>query len=741
METNPQLELARRYVEQTGVSVFLTGKAGTGKTTFLRDIVATTAKRHVVLAPTGVAAINAGGVTIHSFFQLPFDPYLPDVKELVTEYQMPDKFKSLSKTKLNIIRTLELLIIDEISMVRADLLDAIDMILRRYRHSSRPFGGVQLMMIGDVHQLSPVVTEAEKSYMERVYPTPYFFASKALQRIPYVTIELTTVYRQQDQAFVDLLNHVRDNNIDAETLSKLNARVCSGECVVDSTRGQMLPTNNYPLPTNIPITLTTHNRQADAINRRHMEALKGERHTFEAILKGNYPEKSLPCDQSLEIKVDERVMFVKNDSSGGHRYYNGMLGTVTGFIKVDSGELVVGSTGANATHYPLPTTHSSEAIEVVSDDGDIIQVGRETWESLKYKLNEDTNEIEQEVEGTFSQYPLQATWAVTIHKAQGLTFDRVAIDAADAFAFGQVYVALSRCRTLEGLTLTTPLSAGVAFDDRSVSQFVSAQPSFEQTAAATDEYERQYRLEKLMELFGVDDIIHLADRLQERYGKLKNIYPENINTLNADLATLFNLQSVSEKFKTQLMRLDEEAQNTRARQGAEYYLSQLALFNAHLPALLEVEIDNKETAKVVKECGDAFKEALGIKIACLRAVKEQGYSVQTVQKAKAKQMLEKSTHSSTTAKRRSPSPNLGEEQGMPNADLATLVKQWRKDKAKELHVAPYMVLNQKALLAIATHMPKSPAELKKLNGVGPVTIQRYGKEILDLVADFLASGQ
>ena len=314
MTTNPQIELARRYVEQTGVSVFLTGKAGTGKTTFLHEVAAKCAKRHAIVAPTGVAAINAGGVTIHSFFQLPFDPYLPDVKELVTEYQMPDKFKSLNKTKLNVIRTLELLIIDEISMVRADLLDAIDMTLRRYRKSSRPFGGVQLLMIGDVHQLSPVVTETERPFMEKVYPTPYFFASKALQQVPYVTIELTTVYRQQNQAFVELLNHVRDNNIDTETLRALNARVGAPQ-------------------KKDAITLTTHNRQADAINRKHMLALNGEQHIFEAVLKGNFPEKTLPCDRTLEIKVGERVMFVKNDSSGGHRYYNGKLATVTGFIR------------------------------------------------------------------------------------------------------------------------------------------------------------------------------------------------------------------------------------------------------------------------------------------------------------------------------------------------------------------------------------------------------------------------
>jgi hypothetical protein len=698
METNPQLETARRYVEQTGVSVFLTGKAGTGKTTFLRDIVATTTKRRVVLAPTGVAAVNAGGVTIHSFFQLPFDPYLPDVKELVTEYQMPENRKSLSKTKLNIIRTLELLIIDEISMVRADLMDAIDMTLRRYRRSSRPFGGVQLLLIGDVHQLSPVVTESERTYMQRVYPTPYFFASKALQRMNYVTIELTTVYRQQDAAFVDLLNHVRDNNIDAETLSRLNARVESGKWKVESEQA---------------ITLTTHNRQADAINRRQMEALKGEQRVFEALLKGNYPEKSLPCERTLEIKVGERVMFVKNDSSGGHRYYNGMLGTVTGFRYDDE--------------------EKKEYIEVINDDGDVINVGHETWESLRYTLNARTNEIEQEVEGTFSQYPLQAAWAVTIHKAQGLTFDRVAIDAADAFAFGQVYVALSRCRTLEGLTLTTPLSPGVAFDDASVSQFISAQPTFEQTAAATDEYERQYRLEKLMELFGVDDLVHLTERLQDYYGKLKNIYPENLNTLNADLATLLNLQSVSEKFKTQLMRLDEAAQNERARQGAEYYLSQLALFNAHLPSLLEVEIDNKETAKSVAEGGNELAEALKVKVACLRSVKEKGYSVQTVQKAKVEALINGEKKSSKKSKevKQSGSDDI-------NNDLATLLRQWRAAKAKEEGVPAYTILQQKALQSIATNMPRTPQELKKQLGVGPKTIEKYGDEILSIVTDFLA---
>ena len=690
METNAQIELARRYVEQTSVSVFLTGKAGTGKTTFLCDIVATTGKRHVVLAPTGVAAVNAGGVTIHSFFQLPFDPYLPDVKELVTEYQMPESRKSLSKNKLNIIRTLELLIIDEISMVRADLLDAVDMMLRRYRRSSRPFGGVQLLMIGDVHQLSPVVTEAERPYMEKVYPTPYFFASKALQQINYVTIELTTVYRQQDASFVDLLNHVRDNDIDASTLSVLNSRV--GIQQKDA------------------ITLTTHNRQADAINRRHMEALQGEQRVFEATLKGNYPETSMPCARSLEVKTGERVMFVKNDSSGGRRYYNGMLGTVAGFVYDDES--------------------NKEYIEVINDDGDTVTVGHEQWDSIKYKLNENTNEIEQEVEGSFSQYPLQAAWAVTIHKAQGLTFDRVTIDAADAFAFGQVYVALSRCRTLEGLSLSTPLSAKVAFDDLSVSRFVSAQPTFKETEEAAVEYERQYRMEKLMELFGMDDLIRLSERLQERYSKLKNIYPENVDRLRNASNAIVDLYGVSERFKAQLMRLDENGQNERAKKGAEYYLSQLSPFLAVVKVLLDVDIDNKETAKSVEEAGKQLTEAINIKIACLEAVIKKGFSVLAVQHAKIGFLVEKDDKKGRTkaAKKR------GNEK--INNDLFAALRNWRAMKAGDEGVPIYMVLQQKALHAIATNKPVNVAELKQQLGVGEKTVERYGAEILEIVKDY-----
>ncbi|MBQ8702919.1 MAG: HRDC domain-containing protein, partial [Bacteroidales bacterium] len=480
--------------------------------------------------------------------------------------------------------------------------------------------------------------------------------------------------------------------------------------------------------------LTTHNRQADAINRRHMEALHGESRTFEALLTGNYPEKALPCNRTLEVKVGERVMFVKNDSSGGHRYYNGMLGTVTSLTPDPS---------------PIGEGNGEPLIEVVSDDGDTIGVGHETWESLRYSLDAKTGAITQEVEGTFSQYPLQAAWAVTIHKAQGLTFDRVVIDAADAFAFGQVYVALSRCRTLEGLTLSTPLGAGVAFNDSAVTQFVDRQPSFEQTAQAAGAYEQQYRLEKLMELFGIDDLVHLAERLAVPYAKLRNLYPANVERLQQVEQSLAELQGVSERFKAQLMRLDERQQNERAAKGADHYRRQLGAARSCYAVLLDVEIDNKENAKAVREAGKALLEAFDLKLACLDAVLREGYSVAAVQKAKAAALVktEGGKRKTENGKRRTENGERAAAPGgsprstrhSPLPDLETRLRRWRGAKAKELNIPIYMVLQQKALLAIVANPPATADELRALPWVGDRTVERFGQELLDLVAGRTAS--
>ena len=317
MEKDVIFEMAERYVKATGRSVFLTGKAGTGKTTFLKYITQTTAKRFVVLAPTGVAAINAGGSTIHSFFQLPLCPYLPDVKELITEYQMPERYRSLRKERVKIIRTLDLLIIDEISMVRADLLDAVDMTLRKYRHNDKPFGGVQLLMIGDAQQLSPVVKDTERHYMSQVYQSPYFFHSKALERLSYVTVELQKVHRQKDAEFLDILNAVREDRMTPQLLRKINERV--GVPPVKQEDGTE------------PIRLTTHNVRADEVNSRKLAELPDDPSLFTAQIEGDFPEHSYPADEVLELKPGAQVMFIRNDSDG--KYYNGKLAKVEKIAK------------------------------------------------------------------------------------------------------------------------------------------------------------------------------------------------------------------------------------------------------------------------------------------------------------------------------------------------------------------------------------------------------------------------
>ena len=369
-QSNPQLELAENYLRNTGVSIFLTGKAGTGKTTFLRNVLGRLNKRYVIVAPTGVAAINAGGVTIHSFFQLPLCPYLPDVPELITEYQMPEGKKQLRKSRIDILRTLDVLIIDEISMVRADLLDAVDYRLRRYRRSNKPFGGVQLLMIGDIHQLPPVVTNDEEPYISRVYASPFFFESKAFKQLRYVTIELTTVYRQQDETFLSMLNRVRENKMDRAMLDMINERYQPNVDEYFKDRKAM------------PIQLTTHNAQADRINNIKLSELKGKEHVLEAKVDGNFPESSYPTEKQLRLKVGTQVMFVKNDPQGGGRYYNGKIGVVTA---IDRDENTV----------------------CVESEGENIEVSRVDWENVKYDINPDDKSIRQIVDGTFVQYPLR----------------------------------------------------------------------------------------------------------------------------------------------------------------------------------------------------------------------------------------------------------------------------------------------------------------------------------------------
>ena len=627
------LELAEQYVTSTNVSVFLTGKAGTGKTTFLHRIATSAKKRSVVLAPTGVAAVNAGGVTIHSFFQLPLCPYLPDVKELVTEYQMPDKFKFLRKERIQVIRTLDLLIIDEISMVRADLLDAVDMTLRRYRRNSRPFGGVQLLMIGDVQQLPPVVTDDEKPYMERIYRSPFFFHSKALQRVHYVTIELTHIFRQQDERFIALLNNIRDNQFDRATLDALNERYNRTFNPPDS--------EGY-------IRLTTHNYQADSVNQRKLAALSSPSFVLEAVVEGNFPATSYPTEATLTLKVGAQVMFIKNDSSG-HSYYNGKIATVEGY-------------------------DPEEGVAVVDREGNHIVVNPERWENVKYEVDPADNQIKQRVDGTFIQYPLRLAWAITVHKSQGLTFDKVIIDAASAFTYGQVYVALSRCRSLDGLVLASPISPNCVFDNADVMEFSSSFPTIERVQQDLGQFKNGYYVELLGELFDFSKLLRSAERLNEVFGRyLNRQMPDETRKMsllaNGDIV---NIASVGEKFRSQIGKiLLSNGNNTgdpflheRVNKGVAYFGDQLEQVFLTLAPLSEINIGNKEVAASFDECATELRDIIQLKQLCMKRVGEKGFSTELYNKAKVDFLLDKEQRGSGT-KRSSYRQRYGKKEPKP----------------------------------------------------------------------------
>ena len=679
-------ELAEKYVEYTDVSLFLTGKAGTGKTTFLRYIVANTSKRCVVLAPTGVAAVNAQGSTIHSFFSLPLCPYLPDVPELRTEYQMPEQYRRLRKDKIKIIRTLDLLIIDEISMVRADLLDAVDMTLRRYRRSDRPFGGVQLLMIGDAQQLSPVVTDAERPYIARVYPSPYFFHSKALQQVPYLTIELKTIYRQEDTSFIELLNGVRDAQLSPSMLARLNARVGA-------------PAGNDW------IRLTTHNHQADSINAARMNELPGKSRIFQAEIEGDYPESLYPAALALSLKNGARVMFIRNDPDG--RFYNGKLGTVS-----DIG---------------------TEVITVTDDDGQVILLERMEWENLQYTLHAESGEIMQEVKGVFRQFPLRPAWAITIHKSQGLTFDHVIIDAGSAFAFGQVYVALSRCRSLEGISLTRPISASLLMSDEDVASFHASFPAAEYMVRALPEREAACTLAQLCSCFDFESLRRqtLALRKIWRDSTLASTYPAQFGKLEEISNKVIEIEDVACRFRKQLCKLYSDLSQTDSRvaSACDYFLPQLESLT--LDTLLSVEVDNAETKKRIKNLAADLLPQWQAHLDTLREVQANGFDARTFRQVRTHALLEERKASRKPRKPKVEARDVYNDNRHPERVEALIA--WRRQKCRELNVPAFYVLHQKTLLCIADACPTSREELLEIPGFGPGLWEKYGEEILKVL--------
>lgn len=715
LDNNPRLRLARELVEHTGVNVFLTGKAGTGKTTFLRRLREETGKRIVVLAPTGIAAINAGGMTIHSFFQLDFAPFFPGVGR--TKGRKYDRFR---KDKLRVIRSLDLLVIDEVSMVRSDLLDAVDDVLRRQRDPSRPFGGVQLLLIGDLHQLPPVVKEDEWTNLSRYYRSPYFFDSHALASTDYVTVELDRVYRQNEGEFLNLLNRIRTNTADSAVLASLNRRHIPG----------------FKAPKREKyVRLTTHNFRADSINEECMKALRTPPVIVEAEVSGIFPESSFPAARKLILKEGAQVMFIKNDPSGAQEYYNGLLG-----------EVIEASV--------------SDGIKVRAADTErIINVSPVTWDNVKYEIDPKTNAITEDIIGSFVQLPLRPAWAITIHKSQGLTFDRAIIDAASSFAHGQTYVALSRCRTLEGLVLENPLTMGSIITDPMVSLFMSEQEKRVPDAEGLKRLTVAYSVKLLNELFGFERL-NIAFTILRRtvdeafsalYPRICGAYASAADSLDTEV------RQVAARFAHQFVAIIQEHQTEpenipllqdRIRAGAKYFREKLHALNQVI-RLTPTEHDSQEMVRRVKEHISALQDVLNLQYRLLDKYTEETFSTSGYLAAKAEIVLaiEKGhgsvTRGNASKTRLSASKTTSarkERFPVPEGVNPTVYRglfKWRKEKSEETGRFAFTILPNKTLVALATDCPTDLDSLSLVKGMGPIKLRAYGEELVDLISSLV----
>ncbi len=704
---NPQLQLAFDFVQQTNKNLFVTGKAGTGKTTFLRNLKLISPKRMIVLAPTGVAAINAGGVTIHSFFQMHFGPHIPGQ----TQHQEPsqgndpkktfDRSQRFSKEKINIIKSLDLLVIDEISMVRADLLDSIDEVLRRFRDRGKPFGGVQLLMIGDLQQLAPVAKDDEWELLRPYYDTIFFFGSRALQKTDFTTIELRHIYRQSDQVFINLLNKVRDNIIDKQALDDLNQRFIPG----------FNPGNDEGY-----ISLTTHNYQSQAINENKLKQLKGIPYTFTAEVKGEFPEYSYPTDFELVLKVGAQVMFVKNDISREKLFYNGKIGKIT---RIDDETIFVKCEG----------------------DYDVIPVTQAEWTNNKYTIDDETKEITETPVGSFLQYPLKLAWAITIHKSQGLTFERAIIDANAAFAHGQVYVALSRCKTMEGMVLSSRISHDCIKSDVSVKGFSANaemnQPGERELIASRIAYQQTLLLE-LLDFSVIQRRLHyIQKQIKENSNVLLPAFAEIFNTMSEKLAS--ELIGIVYKFNPQIGQLlieqpmieSNEALQERIKKACTYFAEKTEEHICRVLQNTDIETDNKEIRKSLKEGMENLYMEAFIKTASFKAC-TSGFSVKTYLDAKAKASIEK-----IQLKKEVKVPVYNPESGSANVSLLQEIKAWRNAKADEEDLPLYMVLPQKTLYELVEKMPVTLRQLKDINGFGKKKVLKYGDELIAMICSHL----
>ncbi|MBQ5403258.1 MAG: helix-turn-helix domain-containing protein [Bacteroidales bacterium] len=684
---NERLQLAFDYLFYTGRNVFLTGKAGTGKTTFLKQLKESSPKRMIVTSPTGVAAVNAGGVTLHSFFQLPLGPQIPGATH--TENR---KF-NFQKTKIDIIRSLELLVIDEISMVRADLLDSVDAVLRRYRGNDKPFGGVQMLLIGDMQQLSPVVRPEDEEILKPYYETYYFFGSKAWAQTDYVCIELNEVFRQSDSDFISILNEIRECKAGQSTIEKLNRRY--------------IPNFQPPEGEDI-VTLVTTNYQAERINQTHLLGLKTAIESFDAEVSGDFPESAYPVEKHLVLKKDSVVMFLKNDPSPMKEFYNGKIGRITGF-------------------------EDNCVIVKCKGDADEIKVSPLTWDNTKYTVNSDTKEITEEVVGTFKQIPLKTAWAVTIHKSQGLTFDKLMIDASNSFAHGQVYVALSRCRSLEGLILLKPLSIRDLIYDNQVNSFSRTVEEKIPDNTILIKDKRDYYFDTVQDLFDFKPIFNTIKDLQRQILVAGNSVAGNFHSIDGIDSVIYgDMIAVSEKFLNNIrsnyaQSLDIESETTlseRIRKGCKYYLQKLKDLTDSAIESFDFVCDDKNKRSKIAEAWQRLDFLYNLKKTLLEHCQE-GLKLKDYYAFKA----EKTLGDTSKVVSRSTSSYLSKR----NSELFMLLTNWREQVSDALGIEEKDVVSSKTIVEISQKKPHTLADLLAIKGMGGKA-KRFAVDILKVIS-------
>ncbi len=691
IEHNEVFDLAYRFVTETSENIFLTGKAGTGKTTFLKYLTKNCTKNVVVAAPTGVAAINAGGVTLHSLFQLPFHPFLP------TRSHKEDLLAKIryNKQRQQLLRKMELLVIDEISMVRCDVMDAIDTILKSIRRNyDTPFGGVQLLCIGDLHQLPPVAQNHEWSILQEYYTTPFFFDSLAIKEQMPLLIELTKIYRQKEDSFVRLLNKVRNNQMDADDFEDLHLRY-------DPLFS--------PMPDEKYITLTSHNKQAVEINQRKIENLFTNAFTYKAEVEEEFPEHIFPAEAALVLKEGAQVMFLKNDIIA-KRYFNGKIGVVK-LLEKDK--------------------------IIVDADGIEIEVGKETWENTRYTLNRTDGKLEQETLGTFTQYPLRLAWAITIHKSQGLTFEKVMIDAGASFSSGQVYVALSRCTSLEGIVLLSKLSSSTLFSNDNV---IKAQQSLTHKGSLAERFTgaRQVFTQQLIsEIFFFSDVeVGIALLLHHITQQQDKLNPESLNWIENIKQHFIADKSVGLKFidvvngimKEEPVIENNDAAQKRITDAANHFEPK---FSAYQKALQNHPLvtEHKETANIINEQLQQLALAVYSCIYYLQYCK-QPFSVTTFLQHKLKFAQPKINLTCYASGKKEVYTDVA------NTELYNTLKRWRDMTVEEERAVIYMVANQATLKEIATYLPLTKKDLLQISGFGKAKVEKYGDDIIEAVQEF-----